>query len=462
MKKFILFLIIIGFTSPVYSQVRLFNNYLKPANPKLVSELSKYQTLGSQLDAKIEALRDKAYVTAAPHEAKVDLAAFILRKLTLRKHLPFEDNEYLMYEAADLVPGNPHMETVWGDLLYFSGNYEDALTHYENALYEMQGNPQLTAKCGLAALQLMKYNEALDYFNRALKQHPDSFFLLFSAGKCNYELQYYYEAIDFWEKALANADNENQKQAVKNAIMSAKELLASTDGSTRDENQRFVIHFAGSSEDDLGDVAFDTLDDIFYDVTDLLQFNPDVKINVVFFLTEEYYKINKNWSAGAAQGIQIMVPLKSGYKSEDYVRGLLAHEFTHTIIHLKTNNRCPLWLNEGIAQYSEFAAANGSPEEMRYDYTSIYENEFIEKQDFFKLNDIHRYMRGSNRRNISKAYIASYLAVRCIADYYGDYTFDTILTELGEGKSIDEAMLEATGNDMADFQLEYEEWLRNL
>jgi tetratricopeptide (TPR) repeat protein len=367
-----------------------------------------------------------------------------------------------MYEAADLVPGNPHMETVWGDLLYFSGNYEDALTHYENALYEMQGNPQLTAKCGLAALQLMKYNEALDYFNRALKQHPDSFFLLFSAGKCNYELQYYYEAIDFWEKALANADNENQKQAVKNAIMSAKELLASTDGSTRDENQRFVIHFAGSSEDDLGDVAFDTLDDIFYDVTDLLQFNPDVKINVVFFLTEEYYKINKNWSAGAAQGIQIMVPLKSGYKSEDYVRGLLAHEFTHTIIHLKTNNRCPLWLNEGIAQYSEFAAANGSPEEMRYDYTSIYENEFIEKQDFFKLNDIPRYMRGSNRRNISKAYIASYLAVRCIADYYGDYTFDTILTELGEGKSIDEAMLEATGNDMADFQLEYEEWLRNL
>ena len=462
MKKFILFLIIVSFVSPVYSQVLLFDNYLKPADPELVSELNNYQSLGSELDGKIEELRDKAYVTGAPYEAKVNLAAFILRKLALRKHLSFEDNEYLMYEAADLVPGNPHMETIWGDLLYFSGNYEDALTHFENALYEMQGNPKLIAKCGLASLQLMQYNEALDYFKRALEKQPDSFFLLFSAGKCNYELQYYYEAIEFWEKALEAANNEKQKKAINDAIMSAKERMASTDGSTRDENQRFVIHFAGSSEDDLGDVAFDTLDDIFYDVTDLLQFNPDVKINVVFFLTDEYYKINRNWSAGAAQGIQIMVPLKSGYKSEDYVRGLLAHEFTHTIIHLKTNNRCPLWLNEGIAQYSEFNAANGSPEEMRYDYTSIYENEFIEKQSFFKLKDIPLYMRGSNRRNISKAYIASYLAVRCIADYYGDYTFDTILTELGEGKTIDEAMLEATGNDMADFQLEYEEWLRNL
>jgi hypothetical protein len=49
-----------------------------------------------------------------------------------------------------------------------------------------------------------------------------------------------------------------------------------------------------------------------------------------------------------------------------------------------------------------------------------------------------------------------------MADFYGEQSFDDVLTALGQGKSVDEAMIEATGKDMADFQVEYEEWLRNL
>jgi tetratricopeptide (TPR) repeat protein len=321
---------------------------------------------------------------------------------------------------------------------------------------------KLVAKCGLAAQQLMQYDKALRHFEKALKFNPDSFFLLFSAGRCSFELKEYEEAVQYWEKALEVVKSEKDRMAIESAIKSAKEMLASTDGSSRDENQRFVIHFAGESQNDLGDLAFDTLDDIYFDVTELLQFYPEVQINLVFFLTEEYYKINKKWSAGAARGIQIMIPLKSGYKSEDYIRGLLAHEFTHTIIHLKTNNRCPLWLNEGLAQYSEFQAAYGDAEELRYDYVPIMETEFIENQNFVKLKNVPSMMRGSSRRNISKAYIASYLAVRCLADFYGEYVFDEILTELGKGKTIDDALLNSIGRDMSDFQIEYEDWLRNL
>jgi tetratricopeptide (TPR) repeat protein len=463
MKKLLLLsFFLLTIITAIQAQVVLFDNFLAPADPELAKELHQYISLSEKLDKRIEELRKDAYKTGASLDAKTNLAAFILRKLSLRRDLSFELNEDLVYEAADLLPGNPHVETVWGDLLYFSGNYEKALTHFENALYQMPDHLQLIAKCGLAAQQLMQYEKALGYFEKALKAEPDSFFLLFSAGRCNYELKYFEEAISLWEKALKIAKNEKEQRAVSDAIQAAKEMLASTDGSTKDENQRFVIHFAGNSQDDLGDITFDTLDDIFFQVTDALQFFPDVKINVVFFLTDEYYKINKDWSAGAAQGIQIMIPLKSGYKSQDYVVGLLAHEFTHTIIHLKTNNRCPLWLNEGLAQYQEFAAAYGAPEEMRYDYRSIYENEFVEKQSFIKLRDVPAYMGGSSRLNISKAYIASYLAVRCMADFYGEQSFDDVLTALGQGKSVDEAMIEATGKDMADFQVEYEEWLRNL
>lgn len=51
-----------------------------------------------------------------------------------------------------------------------------------------------------------------------------------------------------------------------------------------------------------------------------------------------------------------------------------------------------------------------------------------------------------------KAYIASYLAARCIAEFYGEQSFDGILSALGRGKNIDEAMTEATGKSMSEFQ----------
>lgn len=462
MKKIMLIIAAMFFCIAARADVLLFENHIDPADPQLLEELKKFSTLSDELDKRIEELRNAAYKSGASSEAKKNLAAFIMRKLNLRRDLPYEQNEDLILEAFDLVPGNPVIETLWGDMLYFSGNYEKALSHYENAFYNSPDNMKLAAKCGLAAQQLMHYEKALEYFQKALKVNPDSFFLLFSIGRSNYELKYFEEAIEYWEKAAKIAKNEREQRAVEDAIKAAKEMLASTEGSTRDENQRFVIHFAGNSQEDLGEIAFDTLDEIFFQVTELLAYNPDVKINVVFFLTEEYYKINKDWSAGAAQGIQIMIPLKSGYKSPDYIKGLLAHEFTHTIIHLKTNNRCPLWLNEGLAQYLEFTASNGSPEEMRYDYVSIYENEFVEKQSYVRLNEVPSYIGGSSRLNISKGYIASYLAVRCMADFYGEASFDSVLTALGQGKSIDEAMVEATGKDMSDFQQEFEGWLRNL
>ncbi|MEW6712126.1 MAG: hypothetical protein AB1403_20065 [Candidatus Riflebacteria bacterium] len=461
-KKLIAVLILVILPVVLIADVLLFDNQLEPADAELSKELKEFQFDSEKLDQKIEELRKIAYKTGADAGSKQNLAAFLMRKLVLNRDRSFETNEDMVIEAADLVPGHPVIETFWGDMLYHSGDFEKSLSHFENALYKTPDNIKLVAKCGLAALQLMQYEKALGYFNKALENEPDSFFLLFSAGRCNYELKYFEEAIELWEKAAKIAKNEREQMAVENAIKAAKEMLASTDGSTKEENQRFVIHFAGNSQDDLGEVAFDTLDEVFFQVTDSLSFNPDVKINVVFFLTEEYYKINKDWSAGAAQGIQIMIPLKSGYKNTEYVKGLLAHEFTHTIIHLKTNNRCPLWLNEGLAQYHEFQASNGSPEEMRYDYQSIYQNEFVEKQNFVKLRDVPSHIGGGSRLDISKGYIASYLAVRCMADFYGESSFDAVLSALGQGKSVDEAMVEATGKNMEDFEDEFENWLRNL
>ncbi|MDD3148201.1 MAG: tetratricopeptide repeat protein [Candidatus Riflebacteria bacterium] len=446
----------------LWAQVSLFNEYLTPETPGLASELASFVAPGQKLDAKISELRQAAGQPGAGKSAKVDLAAFILRKVALQRNLSYEENEELILEASDLLPGDYFVESLWGDLLYYKGDYETAFSHYDNALFKKPDDIQLHGRMGLAAMQQMHYEQAITHFERVLAEKPDSFFIIYSVGRCHFELKHLEEAIESWEKALKLAKDEREKKAIEAALSQARELLASTSDSTREEDQRFVIHFAGNSQEDLGDVTFEMLEEIFFQVTDSLNFQPEVKINIIFFLTEEYYKVSREWSAGSAQGIQIMVPLKSGYKSPDYVKGLLAHEFTHTIIHLKTSNRCPLWLNEGLAQYQEFNAAYGSPETIRPDYEPLMQKEFIDKRNFVNLNQVPSLIGGSSHYDIARGYIASYLAVRCMADFYGEQTFDSLLSALGRGKSLDESMNEATGKSMADFQEEFEEWLRNL
>lgn len=275
------------------------------------------------------------------------------------------------------------------------------------------------------------------------------------------ELRQYDEAITKFETALEVCNNPQDKKDIESLIRKAKEALASTSDSSSEEDQRFVITFAGNSRDDLSDVTFDMLDEIYYDVTNLVNYNPDVKINIVFFLTEDYYQNEQNWSAAAAQGIQIMVPLKTGYKNQEYVKGLLAHEFTHTLINLKTQNRCPIWIHEGLAQYQEYTTSYGSPDIIRSDFESILQNDFIENQLFIPLDKVGAYIGSSDSTDIVRGYVASYMAMRCMADFYGEQSFDSLLSELGKGKSLNESIQEATGKSYSEFQDEYKEWLRN-
>lgn len=445
-------------------RVEYFKDALIPLTKELANKLEKLTI--SQIDSAIEKSRPIAFGTTPRDDVKHNLAAFIIRKIILSQHRPYEILEPLFREADRLMPNNYHIEIIWGDILCIKSKFEEALSHYDNAAYLEPTsdfpNTSMYTKAGFAAASTMKYDKAIEYFDKVLAVKPDDYTALMGGGTAHFELKNYYETVEYLEKAVQIAPTDSEKKFIERILAQAREFLASTESSTTDEDQRFIIHFAGDSRDDIGDVTFDMLEEIYFQVTDSLNYHPDVKINVIFFLTQDYYKIGKEWSAAAAQGIQIMVPLKSGYKTPEYVKGLLAHEFTHTIIHLKTKNRCPLWLNEGLAQYQEFTASYGSADIIRPDFEGILQREFIEEQKFINLSKAQTMIRGGNNNtDIARGYIASYMAVRCIADYYGEQSFDELLSKLGEGKTIDEAMLSVTGRDLSDFEEEFSDWLRN-
>ena len=459
--SFIMLLFVIPSAYALQVELNLFNDYLEPANPTLKEKYEKINKIDDRLESVINELRIVTQSPNATQDEKTDLASLLLRKALLSINLPHDQIENLYTEASELVPNNFYVECFWGDILLYKKDYENCIIHYENALNKKPDNIDIKKKCGFAYFASLRYEKSIEYFDTYLGKKPKDFDSLYMAAVAKFELHEYDEAIDYAESALEVCRDSQTRNYLEDLIRKAKEASASTSDSTQEEDQKFVITFAGNSREDLGDFAFDSLNEIYYDVTSLLNCDPDVKVNVVFFLTEDYYNENKDWSAASALGLQVRVPLVTGYKSEEYVKGVLAHEFTHTIINLKTHNRAPIWVHEGMAQYQEFRTQFGSEENLRSDYVSIYENDFKENDFFIPLDKINAYMGSNDRRDISRAYIESWLAIRCMADLYTESSFDSLLTSLGKGNGIKQAVEDATGQDYDSFQNEFKQWIKN-
>ena len=442
-------------------ELELFQDYLEPANPVLKEKYEKITKADDRLEKVIDNLKIVVQSPNASKDHKIDLASLLLRKALIKVESPYDQIENLLTEASELVPNNFYVECFWGDILLYKKDYENCIFHYETALSIKTDNIEIYKKAGFAYFSSLRYEKSIDCFATYLEKKPKDLGCLYLAAFAKFELHEYDEAKDYAELALEVCQDSQTRQALEDLIRKAKEASATSSDSIQEEDQKFIITFAGNSRDDLGDFAFDSLNEIYYDVTSLLNCDPDVKVNVVFFLTEDYYNENKDWSAASALGLQVRVPLVTGYKSEEYVKGVLAHEFTHTIINLKTHNRCPIWVHEGLAQYQEFRTHYGSEENLRPDYVSIYENDFKENDFFIPLDKIPAYMGSNDRKDISRAYIESWLAMRCMADLYTESSFDTLLTSLGKGNGIKQAVEDATGQDYDSFQNEFKQWIKN-
>ncbi|HOY69122.1 MAG TPA: tetratricopeptide repeat protein [Candidatus Ozemobacteraceae bacterium] len=418
-----------------------------------------------QVDELLESRRRLFARIPQDPDLRFQLSALLLRKAVLLKGRPFAEIEACFQEASDFSPDSFDVPYQWGQALFASGNFEAAIPKYETALSHRPEHLDSLMKLGISQMKMMKYEDALALFEKAQKQIPNDYLLLYFLGRCCFELKDFDRAIEIWEKALEHAPNGQETDALRALIARAREQSASISGTTTDENQRFVIHYAGSSQKDIGDVTLEVLEDVYDQVTSDLMYKPDVKINVIFFLTEEFYELNNSarWVGALARGEKILVPLQQGYSDLQSVKGILAHEFTHVIVNLRTNNRCPTWINEGLAVYEEFKFANGDPTNLRSDYEKLYQTKILNERHFIPLKEINlNPQQQTYGYQIGLGYLQSYLAMRFLIERWGWSGVDGLLGSLGKGEWLDEALDEAAGMDFPQFQKELNDWMLGL
>ncbi|HEY9072042.1 MAG TPA: tetratricopeptide repeat protein, partial [Candidatus Ozemobacteraceae bacterium] len=244
-----------------------------------------------QVDDLLESRRRLFSQLPGDPDLRFQLSALLLRKAILLKGRPIAEIEACFQEASDFSPDSFDVAYQWAQMLFASGNFEAAIPKFETALSLRPEHLDSLMKLGISQMKMMKYEDALALFEKAQKQIPNDYLLLYFLGRCCFELKDFDRAVEIWEKALEHAPNGQETDALRALIGRAREQSASISGTTTDENQRFVIHYAGSSQKDIGDITMEVLEDVYDQVTSDLMYKPDVKINVIFFLTEEFYEL---------------------------------------------------------------------------------------------------------------------------------------------------------------------------
>lgn len=415
------------------------------------------------LDERIGMLRKAIPENPKDKTLREALGGYLLKRVmrdASAKNL--DELEPQLQEALDLSPQTFMVQYVWGNLYFNRKNYDGAIPHYEEAVRLSPDDASANAKMGLAFAFVMKYEEAIPFLFKGHQASPKDFFLAYYLGVAHFETKDYEKAMEFLEAAMKVARNENDEKAVMQLMQKVKEHGSSGEGSTVDENQRFIVQFAGDSQRDIGDAVMEMLEDAYDQVTSDLMYKPDIKINVLFFRTEEFYKMGKTpqWAGALAQGAKILVPLKEGYNS-GAIKGVLAHEFTHVIINLRTNNRCPTWIHEGLAVYQENKAAYGDPFTLRPDYERVFRETIQTDRKILPLDRITLNYQ-TQGADISLGYVESYLAMRFLIDRWSWSGVDEMMTSMSQGSHWVQALEDSTGRDLKQFQAEFASWLEGV
>jgi tetratricopeptide (TPR) repeat protein len=234
------------------------------------------------------------------------------------------------------------------------GNLDEAIANYRRAvLLAPSGTPlQLNLLLNVSYLHLRRseFNAALDYLDRARRLAPDSPDVAKLSGWAEYGLNRLELAVAEWKRALKlRADAE-----VQSALEKAQKDLETESSYREGESSHFTLRYSGSAAPGLAHDVQRTLEEHFRELATELDFMPVENIGVILYTGQAFADITRApaW-VGAVNDGRIRVPVQGLTAMTSDLSRVLKHELTHSFLQQKTRGRCPVWLQEGIAQWME-------------------------------------------------------------------------------------------------------------
>jgi tetratricopeptide (TPR) repeat protein len=328
------------------------------------------------------------------------------------------------------------------------GDFEQAVAHYNVGLRFDPDNIGLLLETAYLHLRRSEYSAALDLLERARSIDPDSAEVAKLSGWGYYGLNRAADAVTQWKRAMELKPDEETKNALEKAERDAQEEAEYHEG----ETIHFRLKYNGVATPELAQQVLRTLESEFEEISATLNYNPPEPIGVILYTNQTFMDITRapSWS-GALNDGRIRVPVEGLSSMTGELARVLKHELTHSFVAQKTGGRCPVWLQEGIAQYMEGKRSRVNAGSLTAAFESHME---------FSLLSYETSWLNLPRDAATNAYAWSLAVVEEILTVNGVDDLERILERLVAGSSAEDAIHAVLHEDYSELMLSTAQFLR--
>jgi len=328
------------------------------------------------------------------------------------------------------------------------GNFPQAKVYYESGLRFQPENATLLIYYVASLIRTGQAAQALPYAERAVRIAPESPDTMAMLGFVQYASDHTPEAIRSWKKSLALRPDATVSQYLARA---ERESSAESEFSQR-ESSHFNLHFEGKdTSENFRREMLATLDGEYDDLVRDLGYSPRNTIAVTLYTQQAFFDVTRApaWS-GAINDGKLRIPVSGVNSMTSDLARVLKHELTHSFVSQMSSNRCPTWLNEGIAQMEEgkSSASNGH----------VLARLFAAGAEI-PYNTLEGSFMSFSGPEATAAYAQSLAAAEYIRETYGMGDIQRILERLAQGSSTEAALRGTIHSDYRQLRDEMARWL---
>jgi len=321
--------------------------------------------------------------------------------------------------------------------------YREAIDQLEQALFYVKDDPGIFMGIGICHFQLSQYLEAEKSFSEVVRLNPESYLGHKKLGEIYYLINDKEKALLHWEEALRLKPED---RVLDEKIQDLRRYLDMNYGLENEMDSVFSVSFEGSRDLQLSGKVLEILGDIYYKIGRDLNLYPSRQIQVVLVTKQDFFDITNSpqWAAGVYEG-HIKVPVDN-YDLEK-LKKILCHEYIHAVVYDRMANRCPWWLNEGLAQY--FADDEGT-RQLKQEMAAV----LVPKVNIPILMNLP----GSwfkKKELVGSAYVLAFSGIDFFLKKFTIFQLQAVLDLMAEGQSMDSALTEITAYRFAEFEAEW-------
>lgn len=341
------------------------------------------------------------------------------------------------------------------------GAWDQAVSQLEEALRLDPANAQfqrnlsnLYVNQAHAAYERHQLSDARKALEQAIALTPDLVQAYILLGEVEYHSQRLKEAKTAWQRALQL--DPSKAAVVQGRLDQVTQELPVESNFERLWQAYFDLRYEEQLQRPVGFDIRDALLEARRLVGADFAYWPKHKIVVLIYSAQSFRRLRQetpDWVAGQFDG-KIRVPFPDHEMAAGTVKQILFHEYTHALIHDLANGKCPVWLNEGLAEYegrtqqagplTHLAKAHQAGRLIAWDRLSEQFSHTLSADD------------------IALGYQQSYSIVAYLMRRYGFWRIRRLLKTIGEGKAWDVVLADELRLKLPRIEQYWREWLPEL